>query len=451
MKRYERERRTAIVILAALMLAACTNTASGAPEDGATDTAPKETTSETASETTAADTTAITTEVTYDSSGVMGTPVRIEEDMQVDTAEMVYTGTVIPSDVPVTEWSAAYRQTMMGLVEDGDEYSIPDMCSLYDMTDDGIPELIISVGEWHMAQTEIYSYHDGEVHHLYWVPTGEGAEPYYGFGVYGEVGWSPMWKEIRTGDMHMGYDSTSSSHIEGDEVKEDLTAYCYEGVDWSEEVDPDADEQSFITEYSVNGKDCTKEEYDDAMKKNRAYDVITLGRDYLVPEELLIKKYGDEYMTEREYMLKGHRSYDEIVVIMEEGYKVPYERVKLISAEEDVKDPDGGAIERAYMFSVDDVPYLFNVIDGQGRFSAAHRSNFCEVPFKGEYRSASVVCYFDELFFISYDRSEKSVHEFVYSIDRNEVIMDSDFEGEYGFSGDFDEYLQCKDLLYLGW
>ncbi len=96
-------------------------------------------------------------------------------------------------EIPKTDgWKNAYKNIINGLS------SSDDMCyNIYDMDNDGVPELFISNGKYHMAGVLIYTYYNNEA-----VKLGE-----YAYGSYGTVEIFKDSGQLVSSDSSQGYTS----------------------------------------------------------------------------------------------------------------------------------------------------------------------------------------------------------------------------------------------------
>ncbi|MBQ8979335.1 MAG: membrane lipoprotein lipid attachment site-containing protein [Oscillospiraceae bacterium] len=396
---------------------------------------------ETSSAAVSAARTAAETEETFDSSGVQGTPALTDETAPVETSpeETSQTGAETAA-VSVSEWADAYRSALDGLVSEGDisedqVYAIPDMCSFIDMTGDGVPEMITSTGDWHMASASVYSYHDGEVSLLY---TKAGDETYYDIGVYGQIGWSPSQQMLHVGDMHMGYEMTSIFRIEGGEIKPVMNAYRYNGVDYRVEG-----AEEYITEFSVNGEKCSEDEYLTAVEKYYAPDVYLLGRDHPLGDALLGIKYGEDAAAVSE-KYGDALSFDEVISAMEDGtYVYPYDRVAYI------KPDEGMDAEDEQRFTVDGEEFAVCVYDGDAvlRLPGGGETDLPDFSLNGD---AELVSKDGGIYLAVLEKNEADAREFVYSFEDGAILDKSvTFEGYYLPSEEFMGYRYADGLIDL--
>lgn len=139
------------------------------------------------------------------------------------------------------------------------------MCSLYDITGDGIPELFISEGDYHASGVHIYSYSKDKL--IQFTSRNDDNEVFYTFGGWGEVTYCP-----KTRLLIVGYGNASFV----------TNFYEYKNGSLNRAISLlDNSQAGYTPEYSVNGKAVTKEEYDAIYKKYYG-ECIGLGKSFSI-------------------------------------------------------------------------------------------------------------------------------------------------------------------------
>ena len=248
-------KKIAAVLGLALMLTACGNNDNTAPDMSVTESetiteisAESETASETASETTAevseatlAETEAVTENITEASS---------EEQEAENTAD----------------YRDAYKAKLIEVMYD--ENATSPSFDLFDMDNDGIPELFMSIDNYHAAGVFVYTFKNGTLVNL------SGGNTM--FGSYGEAAVSA--DGYLTGEyMGMGMTSDYFYKLDGDKL------VMISSTATEEFLDPtDDDPYHYSLKYKVNDEDATEEEYNSAFDEYDAHDWVTVGRGTLI-------------------------------------------------------------------------------------------------------------------------------------------------------------------------
>lgn len=174
--------------------------------------------------------------------------------------------------VPISpkKWVNAYKKVLIEY-KNGTKPNLGYfMCSLYDITGDGTPELFVSDGNAHISGVEIYSYSDGKVTHFAKKSKFD-DEMYYKFGSFGVVFYCP--------ENGLLIDSYTGQGV--------LTAtfYSFKGGNMKEVISL-VDAGAALPEqyYLINGKKVSKQELDRNFKK---YDgeTIMLGTSFVITEK----------------------------------------------------------------------------------------------------------------------------------------------------------------------
>lgn len=244
-------KKIAAVLGLALMFTACGNNDNTAPDMSVTESetvteasAESETSSETAaevSEETLAETEAVTEAITEASS---------EEQEAENTAD----------------YKDAYKAKLLEVMYD--ENATSPSFDLFDMDNDGIPELFMSIGDYHAAGVFAYTFKNGTLVNL----SGDNTT----FGSYGEAAVSAD-GYLTSGYMGMGMTSDYFYKLEGDKL------VLKKSIVSEEFPDPtDDDPYHFSLKYKVNDEYVTEEEYNSAFDEYDAHDWVTVGRGTLI-------------------------------------------------------------------------------------------------------------------------------------------------------------------------
>ena len=170
-----------------------------------------------------------------------------------------------------TKWVDAYKKVLLPYKNGTIEDAMCPMCSLYDITGDGVPELFVSANDAHASGAEIYSYHNGKLVR-YSYRSAYDNKIRYKFGSWGGVIVLPEAGVIVNSYTGNGTMSDRIYRIDGDKISLLLTSETI--MEWG-----DTSEQ-----YTVNGKKATKSEYDKTMAPYME-EGISLGRTYLVGDK----------------------------------------------------------------------------------------------------------------------------------------------------------------------
>lgn len=172
-----------------------------------------------------------------------------------------------------TENTADYRDSYKAKLLEAmnDENASSPAFDLFDMDNDGIPELFVSIGDYHAAGVFAYTFKNGALADL----SGDNTA----FGSYGEAAVSA--DGYLTGEyMGMGITYDSFYQLDGDKL------VMISNVEMGEIPDGD-DYENIITYYKVNDEDATEEEYNSAFDEYDAHDWVTVGRGTLISEETI--------------------------------------------------------------------------------------------------------------------------------------------------------------------
>ena len=166
-----------------------------------------------------------------------------------------------PADT-AADYRDAYKAKLLEAMYD--ENATSPSFDLFDMDNDGIPELFMSIGDYHAAGVFAYTFKNGALADL----SGDNTA----FGSYGEAavsadGWL-------TGEyMGMGITYDSFYQLDGDKL------VLKKSIVSEEFPDPtDDDTYHFSLKYKVNDEYVTEEEYKSAFDEYDAHDWVTVGR-----------------------------------------------------------------------------------------------------------------------------------------------------------------------------
>ena len=157
------------------------------------------------------------------------------------------------------EWKQSCYDILMECRDSG----ICDMFSLYDLNDDGLPELIVSPGDAHAYAVQIFTFYDGSAHQVH---DSLGSTE---FGSWGVIQFSPAENVFCSGYFGQGMGVYDFMSLDGD------TFVYIESLQSSMEMDGS-------TKYgSSTDPDISEEEFN-ALYQKYSDGEISLGRDYSV-------------------------------------------------------------------------------------------------------------------------------------------------------------------------
>ena len=244
-------KKIAAVLGLALMFTACGNNDNIAPDMSVTESetvteasAESETSSETASETTA----------------------EVSEETLAETEAITEASSEEQEAENTADYKDAYKAKLLEVMYD--ENATSPSFDLFDMDNDGIPELFVSLGDYHASGVFAYTFKDGALADL------SGGKK--SFGSYGEAAVSA--DGYLAGEyMGMGMTSDYFYMLEGDKL------VLKKSIVSEEFPDPtDDDPYHFSLKYKVNDEDVTEEEYNSAFDEYDAHDWVTVGRGTLM-------------------------------------------------------------------------------------------------------------------------------------------------------------------------
>ena len=176
-------------------------------------------------------------------------------------------------------WVNGYKKAIKNFTARAD-FPNEVMCSLYDITGDGIPELFISGGDYHYMGAEIYSWQGGSLKQFSWISDYNG-ETFYNFGEYGQCMYYPETGLICSQYAGMGDCMMSFYKYKNGKLVKVFTAEY-------DNHDPD------VVNLLINGEKISRAEYDEAIKPYQGKSIY-LGRAYATKDGQ--KDYdGNAYM-----------------------------------------------------------------------------------------------------------------------------------------------------------
>ena len=210
-------------------------------------------------------------------------------ETETSPAETASETTAGDSEHSETDYMTLYRNKLMDIFLNEDtEYMTYYMFSLYDVGGDDTPELFVSNGEFHMASTELFTVKDGEV-----VSAGT-------IGSFGEALYFTDKGEFDAQYSGMGYFSHCLVSFDGTELVSGLSIDGYEGFGYENE-----DNDTPVSEYHIDDRNVTKEEYDKAYEENFTGKFISLGRDHYLNEHGISAVFDD---------LGREKTYEELIL-----------------------------------------------------------------------------------------------------------------------------------------
>ena len=261
-------------VIAALALCSCTAKSPSSPAPEPSDTT-------TASENTIFESTAASDETTS-AAAAEQTTIKVPQ-ISTDT-KAAETEPPVTETEPVStniDYKLLYSNKLYDIIRNTEEEELQRYkFSVYDVGGDESPELLVSIGDFHIAYVEVYTIRNGEV-----VKAGD-------VGSYGEVVYMTERRQFNSGNMGMGMTSNVVMTLEDGVINSGFSLYMYDGVDYSKEY-AEGDEYEYITEYNVNGEDSTREEYDKAYEEHFSGPYVQLGRDYPLNDKGVSAVFGD--------------------------------------------------------------------------------------------------------------------------------------------------------------
>ena len=236
-------KKTAAALVLALMLTACGNSDNTAPDISETEAQSE-----------------IVTKTSAESETVTESVTASSEDTETEASAE-------------NDTSADYRDSYKAkLIEAmNDENASSPAFDLFDMNADGIPELFVSLGDYHAAGVFAYTFKDGALADL----SGDNTP----FGSYGEAAVSA--DGYLTGEYSgMGITYDYFYKLDGDKL------VMISNVEMGELPDGD-DYENIITYYKINDEDVSEEEYNSVFDEYNAHDWVTVGRGTLISEETI--------------------------------------------------------------------------------------------------------------------------------------------------------------------
>ena len=244
-------KKIAAVLGLALMLTACGNNVDTAPDMSVTE-------SETITETSAESETASET--------AFETTAEVSEETLAETEAITEASSEEQEAENTADYRDAYKAKLIEVMYD--ENATSPSFDLFDMDNDGIPELFMSIGDYHAAGVYAYTFRDGALVNL--------SEEDGSFGSYGAAAVSAD-GYLTSEYMGMGMTYDYFYKLEGDKL------VLKKSIVSEEFPDPtDDDPYHFSLKYKVNDEDATEEEYKSAFDEYDAHDWVTVGRGTLI-------------------------------------------------------------------------------------------------------------------------------------------------------------------------
>ncbi len=415
------------IILAALLLASCaakTDTADTVQTEAQTSSVTEADTSaaDTAADTTTADTTAAETAPTAEETTAAETTT--EETTTADTS------------IKPGEWLDAYRSKVEEITsQENEDYQMCDMFSLYDMTHDGIPELIVSTGGWHGGGAMIFTYRDGDVHQ-YSCPWDDEYDRSYpdqvAFGSNGVLAYTEDGGYIVS--SYTGSGATDASVFTfgvGDRLDKIFTSQYYTGPGAMSD-----DSHDYTVECKINGEDCTKEELLAAAAPYEKRSYIQLGRDYVLSHIIL-----ESWNTDSAY-----KTFEDVAREIEEGtFRQMYDDLHFYPADAlpDYDLPEGCDVLK--VFKVYDHDYAYAAKDGKAQLMDLTNGKSYDIPGLGDSYSYNYNAYIiakDGKIFLKADETKtEQFREFVFSLTDSSIVLDRSIPSdEHDWNDEYHQY-----------
>lgn len=174
--------------------------------------------------------------------------------------------TAATADEQAVDYRETYKAKLLEVLNSED--AITPAFDLFDMNGDGIPELFMSIDNYHAAGVFAYTFKNGTLVNL----SGGNTT----FGSYGEAAVSAD-GYLTSGYMGMGMTSDYFYKLEGDKL------VLKKSIVSEEFPDPTDDEPyHFSLKYKVNDEYVTEEEYKSAFDEYDAHDWVTVGRGTII-------------------------------------------------------------------------------------------------------------------------------------------------------------------------
>ena len=163
-------------------------------------------------------------------------------------------------------WKKAYssflkQEMKKSSGEDSDDFIFERGFSVQDLNSDGIPELMVSDGEWHMAQCSIYTYLGGNK-----------LKKLGDFGEYGVAAFSPENGMLVSGYMGMGYSFTGFYKLENNKFETIIT------------FDDDAGAVETDPTFKIDGNKVSQMYYEKRLNEYLDSTYITVGNTFSLTE-----------------------------------------------------------------------------------------------------------------------------------------------------------------------
>ena len=198
--------------------------------------------------------------------------------------------------VSPAKWVKAYKRIIDNYINEPKQTALDCMCSLYDITGDGIPELLISGSDVHASGVEIYSYSNNKV--IKFARRSKfDNELYYSFGSWGVVQYCPENGLLVDSYTGQGVMITTYYSFENGNMKEVIRL---EDGSLVTEMPNYSEDEIY---YKINDKLVTKKEYEKAYEKYSG-ETISLGRTIGIKgltydeQEMYIDEVWDKILNE---------------------------------------------------------------------------------------------------------------------------------------------------------
>lgn len=172
------------------------------------------------------------------------------------------TDTEPPKPAENDDWRYAYRDHVRNC-----DSQVNPTFSLYDVTGDGIPELIVSEGMYTAAGTEIYTFEKGAVRRMQFDMQTAISDS---FGANGMCAYNKDKKMLCVSNIHMGYTYTTYMQFNG-------TDFEFYVSMMRSSFDPEMGQPD---EFYIDDNSVTKEEYEAEHSKYENDSLIALGTDH---------------------------------------------------------------------------------------------------------------------------------------------------------------------------
>ena len=164
------------------------------------------------------------------------------------------------------DWKAAYQQLLKSNATSATDDLMAVKYSLGDIVGDGIPELMISNGEYHMATVKVYTWYQGKAVLLEELPE-------YGYLQF----------DLTTGEL------VGSKRGQGYFWEQRFAYYCGALVPTIDFSDNDGTDEPHY--YKINGESVSESTYNDYRNTLIVHQYMQFGRDYLATDFSALNSY----------------------------------------------------------------------------------------------------------------------------------------------------------------